>query len=111
VVDTVGEALHVVIRIGGLADSSAIMRKLADNRRILVAAPVYLNRAGRPATPGDFAGHEFLRYGMKLEPWRLRGPKGRNSQPRGGGAIARRQWRYRPRLGAGRPRHHAEVRS
>jgi hypothetical protein len=39
VVDIVGEGLDVVIRIGGLADSSAIMRKLADNRRILVAAP------------------------------------------------------------------------
>lgn len=49
VVDIVGEGLDVVIRIGALADSSAIMRKLADNRRILAAAPVYLNRAGRPA--------------------------------------------------------------
>jgi DNA-binding transcriptional LysR family regulator len=76
VVDIVGEGLDVVIRIGGLADSSAIMRKLADNRRILVAAPVYLNRAGRPATPADVAGHEFLRYGTTLDPWRLRGPKG-----------------------------------
>jgi DNA-binding transcriptional LysR family regulator len=76
VVDIVGEGLDVVIRIGGLADSSAMMRKLADNRRILVAAPVYLNRAGRPATPADVAGHEFLRYGTTLDPWRLRGPKG-----------------------------------
>jgi len=39
-----------VIRIGGLADSTAVMRKLADNRRILVAAPSYLDRAGRPAS-------------------------------------------------------------
>jgi DNA-binding transcriptional LysR family regulator len=76
VVDIVGEGLDVVIRIGGLADSSAIMRKLADNRRVLVAAPVYLNRAGRPATPADVAGHEFLRYGTASEPWRLQGPKG-----------------------------------
>jgi DNA-binding transcriptional LysR family regulator len=76
VVDIVGEGLDVVIRIGGLADSSAIMRKLADNRRILVAAPVYLNRAGRPPTPADVVGHEFLRYGTASDPWRLRGPKG-----------------------------------
>jgi len=76
VVDIVGEGLDVVIRIGGLADSSAIMRKLADNRRVLVAAPLYLNRAGRPVTPADVAGHEFLRYGTASEPWRLQGPKG-----------------------------------
>lgn len=76
VVDIIGEGLDVAIRIGALADSSAIMRKLADNRRILVAAPAYLDRAGRPATPADVAGHEFLRYDTAAEPWRLRGPRG-----------------------------------
>ena len=60
VVDIVGEGLDVVIQIGGLADSSAIMRKLADNRRILAAAPAYLDRAGRPATPAELAGHEYV---------------------------------------------------
>jgi DNA-binding transcriptional LysR family regulator len=76
VVDLVGEGLDVVIRIGALADSSAMMRKLADNRRILVAAPAYLDRLGRPATPEEAAGHAFLRYGTAVEPWRLRGPNG-----------------------------------
>jgi DNA-binding transcriptional LysR family regulator len=50
-VDLVGEGLDVAIRIGAPADSSAVMGKLADNRRILVAAPAYLDRVGRPATP------------------------------------------------------------
>jgi DNA-binding transcriptional LysR family regulator len=76
VVDLVGDGLDVAIRIGGLADSSAMMRKLADNRRILVAAPSYLDRTGRPATPEEAASHAFLRYGAASEPWRLRGPKG-----------------------------------
>ncbi|KLD73278.1 LysR family transcriptional regulator, partial [Xanthomonas hyacinthi DSM 19077] len=76
VVDLVGEGLDVAIRIGALADSSAMMRKLADNRRILVAAPAYLDRAGRPATPGDAKAHAFLRYGAAIEPWRLHGPGG-----------------------------------
>jgi DNA-binding transcriptional LysR family regulator len=49
--------LDVAIRIGSPADSSAIMRKLAENRRILVAAPAYLNRAGRPATPDEAVSH------------------------------------------------------
>jgi DNA-binding transcriptional LysR family regulator len=75
-VDLVGEGLDVAIRIGAPADSSAIMRRLAENRRILVAAPAYLNRAGRPATPDEAVSHAFLRYCAALEPWRLRGPNG-----------------------------------
>ncbi|SFM64955.1 transcriptional regulator, LysR family [Methylobacterium pseudosasicola] len=75
-VDLVGEGLDVAIRIGGLADSSAMMRKLADNCRILVASPAYLDAAGRPETPEEAARHTFLRYGSSAEPWRLRGPDG-----------------------------------
>ncbi len=79
VVDIVGEGLDVAIRIGALINSSAVMRKLADNRRILVASPAYLDRAGRPTTPADAAGHAFLRYGSAVEPWRLRGPNGQTA--------------------------------
>ena len=76
VVDLVGEGLDVAIRIGALVDSTAMMRKLADNRRILVAAPSYLDRVGRPTKPNDTAGHAFLRYGKTVAPWRLHGPDG-----------------------------------
>ncbi|TQX91562.1 MULTISPECIES: LysR family transcriptional regulator [Rhizobium] len=76
VVDIVGDGFDVAIRIGALADSSAMMRKLADNRRILVAAPAYLDRVGRPLTPGDSKAHAFLRYGAASEPWYLHGPDG-----------------------------------
>lgn len=71
VVDLVGEGLDVAIRIGALADSSAMMRKLANNRRILVAAPAYLDHFGRPTTPEAAKAHTFLRYGTAMEPWRL----------------------------------------
>ncbi|MBE7213023.1 MAG: LysR family transcriptional regulator [Gluconacetobacter diazotrophicus] len=79
VVDLVGEGFDVAVRIGTLADSSAVMRRLADNRRVLVAAPNYLDRAGRPDAPETMAGHDFLRYGGAVEPWRLHGPDGRTT--------------------------------
>lgn len=79
VVDLVGEGLDVAIRIGAPADSTAKMRKLADNRRILVAAPDYLDRAGRPASPQEATQHAFLRYGTSVAPWRLCGPGGQTS--------------------------------
>jgi DNA-binding transcriptional LysR family regulator len=34
--------------------------RLADNRRLCVAAPAYLERAGVPRTPGELARHECL---------------------------------------------------
>lgn len=73
-VDVAGGAVDVAIRIGGTGTDSAAMRKLADNVRVMVAAPGYLDRRGRPERPDDLAGHELLRYGDSVAPWRLTGP-------------------------------------
>ncbi|MBE7213123.1 MAG: LysR family transcriptional regulator [Gluconacetobacter diazotrophicus] len=77
--DVAGGALDVAIRIappGALGTASATVLKLADNHRVLVAAPRYLDRNGRPRTPDDLSGHAFLRYGDAIAPWRLLGPDG-----------------------------------
>lgn len=44
----VPERLDLVIRMGELADSTLIATKLAPQKRILVASPAYLTRAGNP---------------------------------------------------------------
>jgi len=75
-VDLVSEGVDVAIRIGLPAESSTMMRKLADNRRVLVASPAYLDRMGRPVAPADARDHSFLRYGESRSPWRLLGPDG-----------------------------------
>ncbi|HEY2660527.1 MAG TPA: LysR family transcriptional regulator [Caulobacteraceae bacterium] len=77
IVDLIEERIDVAVRIGQPRDSTAIMRKLADNRRILVAAPGYLDRRGRPTSPEDLAGHVWLRYGDGASPLRFEGPQGR----------------------------------
>lgn len=77
VVDVGGGAIDVAIRIGGLATAGGVaMRTLADNCRILVAAPDYLARRGQPATPGELPEHDLLRYGDGIGPWRLVGVDG-----------------------------------
>lgn len=77
-VDVAGGSIDVAIRIGGLAAAGgAVMRRLADNRRILVAAPGYLDRRGRPAAPEELPAHELLRYGDAVGPWRLSHEDGR----------------------------------
>lgn len=54
------DAFDVCIRFGPPPDSRVIARKLADNRRLLCAAPAYLARHGEPRTPADLARHNFI---------------------------------------------------
>jgi len=60
VVDIVNEGYDCAIRVGDLPDSSLVSVRLADNRRLCVAAPAYLQRAGVPRHPSELARHECL---------------------------------------------------
>jgi DNA-binding transcriptional LysR family regulator len=60
VVDIVHEGYDCAIRVGDLGDSSLVSVRLADNRRLCVAAPAYLQRAGVPRLPADLVRHECL---------------------------------------------------
>ena len=60
VVDIVNESFDCAVRVGDLPDSSLVSVRLADNRRLCVAAPAYLQRAGVPATPADLMHHQCL---------------------------------------------------
>nr|WP_314543037.1 LysR family transcriptional regulator [uncultured Massilia sp.] len=60
VVDVVGEGIDVAVRIASLTDSNLIGVKLADNRRVVVAAPTYLKRHGTPRTPDELLRHNCL---------------------------------------------------
>ena len=60
VVDIVNEGFDCAVRVGDLPDSSLVSVRLADNRRLCVAAPGYLQRAGVPATPAELMRHQCL---------------------------------------------------
>lgn len=60
VVDLVGSGHDLAIRIGRLADSSLVSRRLADGARVLCASPGYLARRGVPRTPADLAAHDCV---------------------------------------------------
>jgi DNA-binding transcriptional LysR family regulator len=60
VTDLVEEGYDVAVRIGELADSRLITRKLATTERIICASPAYLNRAGVPSHPRDLDSHNCL---------------------------------------------------
>jgi len=57
VVDIVDEGIDVAIRIGRLADTSFMARKIGEDKRLICAAPAYLARHGTPLHPQDLARH------------------------------------------------------
>jgi DNA-binding transcriptional LysR family regulator len=81
-VGLIDEGMDVVVRIGAPKDSGLVMRKLADNHRIVVGAPDYLDRCGTPRTPADLDDHEGLHYGGAGSHWRLVGPDGQSVEVR-----------------------------
>lgn len=60
VVDIVNESYDCAVRVGDLPDSSLVSLRLADNRRLCVATPAYLARAGTPQHPAELARHQCL---------------------------------------------------
>ncbi len=59
-VDLVAEGFDLAVRIGKLADSSMIARRIADYRYVICASPDYLTDAGEPAHPTDLPGHTCI---------------------------------------------------
>lgn len=59
-VSLLDEGLDVALRIGDLPDSSLAARRVGAVRRMVVAAPDYLARHGRPKTPDDLSRHRLI---------------------------------------------------
>jgi DNA-binding transcriptional LysR family regulator len=60
VVDIIDEGIDVAIRIGRLADTSFMARKIGEDKRLICAAPSYLARQGTPQRPEDLARHTCI---------------------------------------------------
>jgi DNA-binding transcriptional LysR family regulator len=60
VVDLAGEGYDCAVRVGDMPDSSLVSVRLADNRRLCVATPEYLQRHGTPQHPNDLARFDCL---------------------------------------------------
>ena len=54
------DAFDACIRFGEPPDARVIAAKLASNRRMLCASPVYLKKHGLPKTPADLMNHNCI---------------------------------------------------
>jgi DNA-binding transcriptional LysR family regulator len=61
-VNLVEEGLDVAVRIGALAESSAIATRVGAVHRVAVASPDYLARYGTPRTPADLGDHVVIAF-------------------------------------------------
>ncbi len=59
-IDLAAEGYDCAVRVGDLPDSTLVSTRLADNRRLCVATPAYLQRHGRPAHPNDLSQFDCL---------------------------------------------------
>jgi len=77
-VNLVEEEVDVAIRIADMPDSSLIARKLGPARRMVTAAPAYLEKNGTPQTPDDLKEHNCLTLSFEtsLNQWEFQGPDG-----------------------------------
>lgn len=77
-VDLVDEGYDLAVRIARLEESSLIARRLAPSRRVLCAAPSYLERRGAPVGLDDLRNHDCLLYAYQTsgDHWRFWGPGG-----------------------------------
>jgi DNA-binding transcriptional LysR family regulator len=71
--------IDIAVRIGALADTSALVgRKLGVQRMGICASPAYLDRHGRPSGLDALASHVGIAYSRAGQPtpWRIIGADG-----------------------------------
>lgn len=123
VVDIVNEGFDLEIRVGDDIPGQHIGRQLVSNRRILCAAPDYLQRRGTPQALAELEQHDCLvlkerdnafgiwqmECGDQHDSVRVRGPLSSNSGEivlqwalDGRGVLLRSMWDVKPLLEQGR---------
>jgi len=99
-VDLASQGIDFAIRYGTLADSTLRAKPIGENRRVVCAAPAYLERNGTPRHPDDLMRHDciVMRFGANIDRvWSFRVDGGAYRVAVGGRRVANdgslvRQW-------------------
>ncbi len=80
-VDLIEEGYDLAVRVGQLASSSLIARRISGTRLVLCASPRYLQQAAPIQDLDDIADHDVMAYTYLAtgEQWHFMGPNGARS--------------------------------
>jgi DNA-binding transcriptional LysR family regulator len=82
-VDVAADGYDAVVRNGPVLDNRLVAKRLTMTRRMLVAAPQYLERHGPPGSISNLEAHRGIIYMNRDADWRFAGPDGwRTVRPR-----------------------------
>ena len=83
VTNLVEEGIDAAVRVAHLPDSTLVATRLGQVRRILCAAPAYLDRRGTPQEPAAIREHACImeRDGAETELWRFAAAPGKSLIP------------------------------
>lgn len=71
-IDLIAEGIDISLRMGRLADTGLVARRLATARRLVIATPAYLARAGTPKMPAELSEHHTLVFTQQDSAWDFR---------------------------------------
>jgi len=88
--DMVEDRLDLAMRIGEVEDASLVVRRVGTAWFVVVAAPSYIERNGRPSTPADLASHTCIVHdvGPGSNVWTFVTSKGSEQFHTSGGFLA-----------------------
>ncbi|GJD66514.1 HTH-type transcriptional regulator PgrR [Methylobacterium frigidaeris] len=72
--DIIEEGIDIAIRVGELADSRLVSRRLAPHWLCAFASPAYLERRGTPRHPDDLVHHDCVNFRFQSTGQALRWP-------------------------------------
>lgn len=75
-IDLIDARVDIAIRVGRLADSNWVARRLCDFKTMLCASPAYLERHGMPTTPQELVAHQWLAFGREARVTASQGASG-----------------------------------
>jgi DNA-binding transcriptional LysR family regulator len=81
-VNLIETGTDVAIRIGALADSTLVARRLAPHRRAVVASPDYLSRQPPLQVPADLRRHQCLPFALQpTDAWYFQAREKADTEP------------------------------
>jgi DNA-binding transcriptional LysR family regulator len=88
--DMIEDRLDLAMRVGEVTDASLVVRRSGAAPFVVVAAPGYIERKGKPLTPAELAGHTCIVHdiGPGSNVWTFATSDGSRQFPVSGGFLA-----------------------